>query len=214
MDVRHLGGDQLPDGHLHLVLAVRQRHRFADELAPRARHLFQQLQRGGQIVVFEIEGDRQRLRHPVLGVRVEQLVQLVLLRIALAEQAGPALLRVLGEELRRGQATGGAGGGVGRDGRIVAGVVRVVRVLGGGGLEQFGRSLAGGLRTKRILRVGFGLGDGCGSDLRMRRPSAERVRSVAASPCLLGGLGRKRDYESGHDLHRTHCRVCASKRAH
>lgn len=150
MNVRHLRRHQLPNGHLHLVLGVGQRRQLrfaavrADKLLPRGRQHLEHLQRGGQIIVLEVEGDRQRLGHPELRVRVEQLVQLALLRVAQSEQAGPALLRVLGEELRGGQtAAGGRGVGVGG----------VVWVLGGGGLEELGGSLAGTLQHKMIVFV-------------------------------------------------------------
>lgn len=141
MNVRHLRRNQLPNGHLHLVLGISQRRRRpivrTHKLLPRGRQHFEQLQRSGQIFVLEIEGNGQRLRHPELRVRVEQIAQLVLLRIAQAEHGGPALLRVLGEELRGGQPAAG--------GRCIAGVAGVVRIFGGGRLEQFGGSLAGTL---------------------------------------------------------------------
>lgn len=151
MNVRHLRRHQLPNGHLHLVLGVGQRRLLrrvavrADKLLPRGGQHLEHLQCGGQIVVLEVEGDRQRLGHAELRVRVEQLVQLALLRVAQSEQAGPALLRVLGEELRGGQTAAAGGRGVG--------VAGVVRILGGGGLEQFGGSLAGALRKGMIIEL-------------------------------------------------------------
>lgn len=109
MDIRHLRRHQLPNGHLHLVLGVGQRRRHrcrAHKLLPRGRHIFEQVQRVRQIVVLEIEGNGQRLRHAKFGERVQQLVQLVLLWVAQPEEAGPTLFRVLREELRGGQSSG------------------------------------------------------------------------------------------------------------
>lgn len=87
VNVVDLCGDQLPYGRLYPNLAIT--HRIAiDEVAPRLVHVLQIVQGFRDRGILGVEGI-WALGHAVLGIIVEQIVELTLLRVLYAEYGGP-----------------------------------------------------------------------------------------------------------------------------
>lgn len=176
VNVRHLGGNQLPNGRLHLYLVVRHLGK-AHKLRPRQWNVLEIVERRRQVGMVKVVG-HPRLRHSPFRVVVEQFVELVLLRIAQSEEARPALLRVLREELGRGCVFGGVAG--------------LGRLFGGRRLEQFGGSLTGSLRVyegggagrTKVKERGYFFRIYINRYLRMKPLFAKHGWNVCLSLCL------------------------------